>query len=259
MSESPRGALNAVFSVWTWLLVLVMTSLSFGVQLVLAWVTWPFDRDRRITGRAFRVIGGVCMTELAPTWKFRVYGQPFAHFGGSGSLPARAVVVSNHESHTDPFLISRLPWEMKWLSKASLFRIPIVGWAMWLAGDIPLHRGDRSSAQDAMELCRRKIEGGMPVMIFPEGTRSKTEELLPFKLGAFKLAIETGATIIPIAVHGTRQALPKHSWRVGNSRAWVTVGTPIPTKGMARDDAEKLAAMARAQIEGLRAELSRLD
>jgi 1-acyl-sn-glycerol-3-phosphate acyltransferase len=251
-SAAPRGLLNAVFSVWTWSIILVMTTLTVCVQVALAILTWPFDRNRRITGRTLRVIGGVWATRLAPTWRFGVYGVP------PKRLPARAVVVSNHESHTDPFLISRLPWEMKWLSKAELFKIPLVGWSMWFADDVPLRRGDKDSAQGAMGICRRKIENGMPVMIFPEGTRSKTEELLPFKSGAFRLAIQTGATVVPIAVYGTRQALPKHSWRVGISRALVTVGEPIPTQGMGEGDAEKLSALAREQIVRMREELKRV-
>ena len=67
-----------------------------------------------------------------------------------------------------------------------------------------------------------------------------------------------GAALVPLAVHGTRQALPKHSWRVGKSRALVTVGQPISTQGMTQDDVERLSAMARAQIERMRAELARV-
>jgi 1-acyl-sn-glycerol-3-phosphate acyltransferase len=165
------------------------------------------------------------------------------------------VVVSNHESNADPFIISLLPWEMKWLGKASLFKIPFVGWSMWLAGDIPVRRGEKDSAQEAMNTCARWLDKGMPIMIFPEGTRSKTDELLPFKDGAFRLAIEKGADVLPMAVSGTRRALPKHSWRFATSRALVTVGTPISTQGMTLDDVERLKNMAREQILALRASL----
>jgi 1-acyl-sn-glycerol-3-phosphate acyltransferase len=250
-SAESSGLLNAFFSIWTWTEVAALIVLCFWVQLALALVTWPFDAQRRITGRTLRLLGGVLPSSLSPLWSFRVHGEL------PRSLPARFVAVSNHESQADPFIISRLPWEMKWLCKASLFRIPFAGWCMWLAGDVPLHRGDRSSAQDAMVLCRRKLEAGMPVMIFPEGTRSKTGEMLPFKAGAFRLAIETGADILPIAISGTRQALPKHSWRVGKSRALVTVGAPISTRGMTSEDITRLSDLARAQIEELRLMLVR--
>jgi 1-acyl-sn-glycerol-3-phosphate acyltransferase len=96
------------------------------------------------------------------------------------------VVVSNHESFADILLISHLPWEMKWLSKAELFRIPVMGWMMWLAGDIPVKRGFGPSAVEAMERCREALRRRVSVMIFPEGTRSRTAELLPFRDGAFR-------------------------------------------------------------------------
>ena len=106
-----------------------------------------------------------------------------------------------------------------------------------------------------MQICKEWLDKGMPIMIFPEGTRSKTQEMLPFKDGAFRLAIETGADVLPLAVCGTRQALPKHSWRFSTSHARVTVGTPISTQGMTLDDLERLKGLARAQIEALRASL----
>jgi 1-acyl-sn-glycerol-3-phosphate acyltransferase len=238
--------MNALLSIYAWLETGLVAVTGFCLQAPLI-VTWPFDRRKVVTGRAFRLIG-VTAAKLNPFWKFGVYGTP--------TPPApRTVVVSNHESNADPFIISLLPWEMKWLGKASLFKIPFVGWSMWLAGDIPVRRGEKDSAQEAMAICARWLDKGMPVMIFPEGTRSKTEELLPFKDGAFRLAIETGADVLPMAVSGTRRALPKHSWRFATSRALVTVGTPISTKGMTLADVERLKQMAREQILALRASL----
>jgi len=164
-------------------------------------------------------------------------------------------VVSNHESNADPFLISFLPWEMKWLGKASLFRIPVAGWMMWMAGDVPVRRGESDSAKEAMAACARWLARGMPVMLFPEGTRSRDGQLLPFKDGAFRLAIETGAEILPLAVSETGTALPKHSWKFGRAEGRVTVGTPISTAGLTLADVEQLKARVRAEIEMLRARL----
>jgi 1-acyl-sn-glycerol-3-phosphate acyltransferase len=220
---------------------------GFFVQGLLALVCWPFDRRRVVVGRAFRLVG-VVAARLTPFW----------HFGVVGAVPRVAgctVVVSNHESHADPFLISHLPWEMKWLGKASLFRIPVVGWMMWLAGDVPVRRGDSASGKGAMAACARWLARGMPVMMFPEGTRSADGELLPFKDGAFRLAIETGADVLPIAVFGTHQALPKNSWRFQHADARVRVGTALSTQGLTLADVESLKASARAQVEALREQL----
>ncbi len=240
----------ALLSLWTWFEIALLSLVGFAAQLLLA-VTLPFDRRRAVVGRAFRLVG-VTACKLSPLWRFGVQGAVPAR------SPGRTVVVSNHESQADPFLIAHLPWEMKWLSKASMFRVPVVGWSMWLAGDIALERGRADSTRKAMARCARWLARGMPVMIFPEGTRSTSDELLPFKDGAFRLAIDSGADLLPIAVRGTQRALPKHAWRLGRAKALVAVGTPISTQGMGSADVERLKALALAQIESLRATLGPL-
>ena len=239
--------MQTLASLWSWLAIMLVVVVGFFLQAVLAIFTLPFDRRRYVCGRFFR-LEAVVSSWLVPTWHFGVHGAPRAPAG-------RTVVVSNHESNADPFLISHLPWEMKWLGKASLFTTPIIGWSMWLAGDIPVHRGEKSSAASAMALCARWLERGVPVMIFPEGTRSLDGKMLPFKNGAFRLALETGADVLPIAVSGTRESLPKHSWKFGSARARVTVGRPIPTAGLSL---EALKTQAREQIEELLRELRKL-
>lgn len=249
MSAKPGGKnLALALAVWTWLVLGVCSLGCFLLQLVLVPLTWPFDRNRKITGRLYRKTA-VLVARLTPLWDFGIAGSL------PNPWPRRTVVVSNHCSQADPFLISHLPWEMKWLGKASLFRIPIVGWSMWLSGDIPVVRGEKQSARGAMAQCAAYLERGMPVMIFPEGTRSLTDELGPFKDGAFHLAISTGADILPMAVHGTASALPVHDWRFGRARARVLVGDPISTAGMSAEDVPHLRDLVRAEIEALRARL----
>ena len=131
------------------------------------------------------------------------------------------VVVSNHESFVDILLLCNLPMEMKWLSKVEILRIPVLGWLMRIAGDIALDRASRESAGRAMEQARRTLKNRVSVMIFPEGTRSTDEDLLPFKDGAFRLAIKAGVPILPLALSGTRDALAKHDWRFSRARAEV--------------------------------------
>lgn len=235
------GLLNAVLSAWTWLVIGVCILLWLPLMALVRLVTLPFDPDAYWTGYLFRKIGNVSFA-LTPLWRARV----------SGVMPANPrhpyVVVSNHESFVDILLISHLPWEMKWLSKVELFRLPVLGWLMRLARDIPVQRGEARSAVEAMQRCRAKLERKLSVMIFPEGTRSSTDDMLPFKDGAFRLAVETGVPILPLAVKGSRTALKKKSWRIGRSDAEVRVLEPVGVEGLTRADVPKLRDMVQERI-----------
>ena len=118
---------------------------GFAVQVRLFVVTAPFDPGRRIAGRWFRLLG-VATAKTSPLWDFRIHGEFPAR------LARKTVVVSNHVSNADAFLIAHLPWEMKWLGKTSLFKVPVVGWSMFLAGHVPVHRGQPDSARAALDL-----------------------------------------------------------------------------------------------------------
>ena len=242
--------LEAVLSAWAWVCsVLVVIFGFFYVALVFA-VTAPFDRGRYAAGRAFRQLA-VLQTTLNPLWHFHMSGEPIAD-------PRRPyVAVSNHESYADIFLISHLPWEMKWLSKETIFRIPVMGWMMRMAGDIPLRRGNRDSTLAALAACRDRLSKQVSVMIFPEGTRSRNGELLPFKDGAFRLALETGTPVLPIVVAGTRHAMAKGSFRFQHARAAVRVLDPIETSGMTLDALPELRERVRSAIDAARHDLAR--
>jgi 1-acyl-sn-glycerol-3-phosphate acyltransferase len=241
---------QSILSLWSWLVLVVCILLWFPLLVLVRLFTFPFDRGRYVPGYIFRRIGPA-MATLNPLWRFRY----------SGTLPSNPrrpyVVVSNHESFADILLISHLPWEMKWLSKAELFRIPVMGWMMWLVGDVPVRRGFGPSAVEAMARCREVLRNRVSVMIFPEGTRSKTAELLPFKDGAFRLAIEAGVPILPLALSGTGTALRKHDWRFGKSVAEVKVLEPIETTGLTLDDVSVLKARVREIIVKARDSLAK--
>lgn len=232
--------MNTVRSVLIW---------SAVAMLIVAWlpavaVVRLFDRDpaRYATGRVFRSLGAV-FTRLNPFWQFRFEGK----------YPERPrnpyVVVANHQSLADIPILSRLPWEMKWVAKAELFRIPVVGWMMSLAGDVPVGRGDARSRVAALHRARRVLDRECSVIFFPEGTRSPDGRVRAFQHGAFRLAIDAGVPILPIAIDGTGKAIPKHGWRFRDEiRARVAVLDPIPTDGFTKHDAARLAEDVRREI-----------
>ncbi len=242
---------RSVLSAWAWLELVLVTSAGLCIQAPVLLLTCPFDPTRKIAGRFTRVMAKI-VVRLNPMWRFRIHGDLGRY------RATKTVMVSNHVSNADSLLICMLPWEMKWLAKSSLFKVPLVGWSMWLAGDIAVARGDKGSVKRAMDRCAELVSQGMPVAMFPEGTRSKTGELLPFRDGAFRLALETGAEVLPVAVAGTRRAAEKHSWRFDFARALLTVGKPISTEGMSMDDLEELKAEARRRIEELYATIAPL-
>ena len=240
--------LGTVLNWWAWVETVLVVILGTPVVALIWLFTAPFDRGRYAAGRAFRLVGVTAM-RLNGLWRFRTRGTL--------ADPRRPyVVVANHESYADVFLISCFPWEMKWLSKDTMFKIPCMGWMMQMAGDIKLVRGDRDSTINAIAQCRDRLAKRVSVMIFPEGTRSKTQEMLPFKDGAFRLAIESQAPVLPIAVAGTRNAMAKGTFRFLRAHAIAQVLEPIDTAGMTLDDIGRLKQMARERIDAGRRALA---
>lgn len=240
---------RTLLSIWSWIVLVVGVIVWTPMVTIVRVATWPFDRSAYAAGYLFRKLT-VFHQKLTPLWTFRT----------SGELPDDMrrpyVVVSNHESFVDILLISHLPTEMKWMSKVEIMRIPLVGWMMRLSKDIRLTRSDAGSRVEALAAARERLDEHVSVMIFPEGTRSKTGELREFKAGAFKLAIDAQVPILPLAVHGTRDALRKNDWRLGYATAEVRVLDPIDTTGMTIDDLDTLRAKTRAAIIAGRDELA---
>lgn len=201
------------------------------------------DPTQRRAGRWMRRLGRVS-SSLTPLWKFRIEGQPPADIA---TQPY--VVVSNHESNADPFLLSHLPWDMRWVAKRELYKMPLVGLTFRVSGDIPLTRGNGDSVRAMFAECKRALDAGISVMIFPEGTRSKTGELLPFRDGAFQLAIDAGVPILPLAIAGTRNCLLRQAPWLGRADAVAKVLSPISTYGLQQSDLPALRDKTRHVIE----------
>lgn len=240
--------MGTLFGIWTWFAFAVISMVGFCVCLVTFLFTAPFDKNRWLTGRCIRIVGRL-MCAAVPMWKLSVQ-RPVP-----SRLPERCVCVSNHCSNIDPFLLIHLPWEMKFLAKSTLFQIPCIGWGMKIAGDISLVRGSARSIRQAMIQAGEFVERGMPVLIFPEGTRSIDGELLPFKDGAFRLAVDKQAALLPIAIAGTSTALRKGDWKPAIARGTCIVGEPISTQGCTVSDLPRLKQETKTAITLLKQQL----
>jgi 1-acyl-sn-glycerol-3-phosphate acyltransferase len=172
---------------------------------------------------------------------------------GREHIPDRAVVFcANHQSNVDPpVLFEALHPRVHILYKAELNSIPLLARAFRVGGFIPVDRRNKEAAMRSIEAGAASIRGGNTFLIFPEGTRSRTAELLPFKKGGFIMAIKSQAPIVPVAVQGGRAAMQKGSRIVHPVTVSVRIGQPIETAGLLLGDRDALIAETRRRIESL--------
>jgi 1-acyl-sn-glycerol-3-phosphate acyltransferase len=170
-------------------------------------------------------------------------------------LDRAAVYAVNHASNVEPpilyAVLSPLFPRLRILYKAELRKLPILVRAFDLAGFVPLERGNRDQSLPAINRAAEALREGNSFLIFPEGTRSRTGELLPFKKGGFIMALQGGAPIVPVAIKGARDAMKKGSLVIRPVRVTVRFGPPIDTVGLGVEDRDALIARVRAAVATL--------
>src|SRR5436305_543143 len=166
-----------------------------------------------------------------------------------------AVYCSNHQSNVDPpVLFHAVHPRMHILYKAEIESIPVLARAFRYGGFIPVDRRNKEAAMRSIEAGAASLRAGNSFLIFPEGTRSRTAELLPFKKGGFIMAIKAKAPIVPVAVQGGTDAMRKGSAFVRPATVSIRVGEPIETAGYALGERDKLITVVREKIVALLAE-----
>jgi 1-acyl-sn-glycerol-3-phosphate acyltransferase len=191
-----------------------------GAAIVCA-LTFPFDRNRKLL-HLYACCWGHHYIRINPFWR--------CTFEGVDNIDSRTtyVLVANHQSLWDIMVLYGLFKPFKWVSKASVMRIPFIGWNMLLNQYVHVARGDLKSIKEMMESCRQWLRRGASILIFPEGTRSETSHLGAFRDGPFRLAVDCNVAIVPIVVDGTFEVFSKKSDRINfHQKITVKVLSPV--------------------------------
>jgi len=205
-------------SVLLWISIVVST---IGLS-TLAFITFLFSRTGNIVHHYARWWAKIQL--LVSGVKVKVKG--LEHLGKKAPF----IYMANHQSAYDIFaLLSCLPVQFRWIAKKELFAIPVLGWAMRAANYISIDRSGKRKALESIERAASKIKGGVSVVIFPEGTRSRDGSIQPFKRGGFTLALKSGVPIIPIAIKGSSDVMPRGSLRVRPGEIHITIDRAIDT------------------------------
>jgi 1-acyl-sn-glycerol-3-phosphate acyltransferase len=196
------------------------------------------------SGRTTRTIGGAWSRLLLRVLRVEVRVSGLEH------VPAGAAVyAANHASALDIFVVfGYLPVDFRIVYKRSLSLLPLVGWAIWLSGHVPIDRRNSVRARRSIAAAARRIRGGTSVVMFPEGTRSRDGAVHHFKRGSFALAIDTGVPVVPVSLIGVKAVVPHGLTSVRPGTVGVALHPPVPTAARPPDAAEALAEEVRGIV-----------
>jgi len=195
--------IRVLFSIYVWIYYSILFLVFFVLITLVFLLTFPFDRYLKISNKVLAIMAWFMMRP-SPTWKMSISGEE------KFDSTKPTIFISNHQSFLDIPFAFQLPWKMKWVVKHSMTYIPVMGWMVKLTGQLTINRSSKSALKKLSKLIK-PLKDLVPVMIFPEGTRSLDGELKTFKNGAFLLAKEHGFTIQPIVIDGAYSALASGS------------------------------------------------
>lgn len=232
-------------SIW-YLVVLVVLTVWYGGQVIIAALLGVRNKPGGLYDEAARRWSDKVMKASGVTVELK----------GAENLPQKnnpVVYVSNHQSFFDILALAvTLPGTYRFVAKKELAKVPVFGRALKAAGHIYIDRQRRQAAFESYEKAAKVIQKGLSALVFAEGTRSRTGELLPFKKGPFVLAIAAQVPVVPVYCANTFDILPKGRIRIRPRPVTLYFGEPISTAGMDYEDREELLTKARRVIEGFR-------
>lgn len=242
----PLKALSILL--WTWFLV---SSVLFTPVILALWgLTFWFDRNLRVV-HLFSCFWGAQYIWTNPLWSLKIINRH--KFDDRKAC----IVISNHQSLVDILVIYSLFKHFRWTSKMENFKLPFVGWVLSLNRSIKVHRQSTEAYALLKEQAEKAITKGNSLVIFPEGTRSKDGNLGRFKDGAFRLAHDLQADVLPMVLDGSAKAIPKSGWSLrGTQRIHLKVLDPMPYEKFADLDIPgtraKFQDLIKNELESLR-------
>ena len=223
-----------------WPLTIVITLLVEPFTLVAA----LFDKSGRVQHRAVAFWSGLLL---------RLYGMPVTVTGLERLDHGRPrIYAANHLSALDiPVLYRYLPFQFRIIAHRLVFRVPLVGWHLSAAGQLMIDPESVALSRRALREAVQTLRRGLPLVVFPEGERSRTGEMQPFRRGTFYVAVEAQADVVPVAIVGTYQAFPRGSSHLRPGPLQLIIGDAIPVAGYTKRDLDALAERTQAAVKEL--------
>ncbi len=230
-----------LFAVYKWFWVipfLGVSTLIIGTGIICLSILGLPDQASRLLGPVWAKLNSLMMMITV-----QVEGRSRVDSGQS------YVIVANHQSQIDILaLYGHLGIDFKWVMKQELRRVPVLGAACAAMGHILIDRANTESAVNSINRARDHIKNGMSVVFFPEGTRSRDGQLMPFKKGAYRLAVELQLPILPVTILGTHEILPTDTLNLTPGLARLVFHQPIPTRDLTTEDIPALIKQSRDAI-----------
>ena len=236
--------MKILLSIYIWIVGGVLTILALISSLFFAIMLFPFDKQRKtIHAQCFWMADAVA--GLNPFWRVDISGLE------NIDKTKTYVMVSNHQSMADIIVVYKTHMQFKWVAKAGLYKVPVMGAILFLGKHVMLSRCRFDKIKKFYREATNCLRSGMSLFFFPEGTRSQTGSIGTFQSGAFKIAIKEKKPILPIFIDGTRNILQKGSW-VFNPKASVCLSVlpPIDTTGLQYGDIARLKDMVYEKFKG---------
>lgn len=247
-AEAPRPAVSFFHRWLTRLLVLPLIALAtafFGSISLIAGLWDKSGRQQHFIARTWaRVLLRIALSPVTVEGLDKL--QPLRREGSRRPL---AVYASNHLSYYDtPMLFAKLPFQFRILAKASLWKLPFIGWYLNRSGQVPIDQSSARAGVTSLGRGVKTLQSGLPLMLFPEGGRSAAGELKSMVAGAAWMAIKAQVPLVPITLIGTYELLPIHTYALRPRPLKLIIGDPLPTTGLTTRDADALTARLRSVI-----------